>query len=694
MRPALCAAALTPLFLFLGPAFAQPSFSPASIPLAVRSPYLNMWHAAANGSQPLNNAWPTFWSQTGPDWGWRGQIRIDGAVYTWLGADSSGSVVPNVVSTEVTPTRSVFVMQAGPMNLTVTFLSPVEPSDWVKQSLPFSYLAIEASTLDSKPHSVQVYSAITGEWLSGNASAPANWTSTSSGSSVYHGFSLISPQPFVEQNDRALDGTVYFAAPSVPSLTWQLDQAAAVNASFHSLGHLPNTHATGPLSFPLDDLVSAFSFDLGSIISTPEPVSWTVGYVRDPTIQYTTSSGAVQERVPYYTTVYPDISNAIDALTTDFPAALKRAIALDTKIAADAGEAVSPEYAQLVALGTRQALASVDITVARGDGGAADVMAFMKDVGTSGRVNPVEGIYAAFPAFLYLNASLAGALLAPLLESQSKMDGAPYAVQDLGAQYPVAPGGRGAAVQGVEQSGNMLIMMLAHARISGSGSLLAQHYNLTKQWADYLIGTTLFPNHQSSAGDGDSNANMTNLAIKGIIGVKAMADISRVFGASADASYYDAFASTLFNTWSANAVSSSSDQHLLGIYGMPDSWSLMYNLYADRLAGTNLVPQSVRLEPFLFTRSFQFPSAGTYGLPISSDMNDVCSLPWLLFASATVSQSDTSTRDTMIAGAWKRAGYNGAQGAMAEYYQCSSGNLSIGAGGPAVGAVYSHLALR
>jgi hypothetical protein len=50
------------------------------------------------------------------------------------------------------------------------------------------------------------------------------------------------------------------------------------------------------------------------------------------------------------------------------------------------------------------------------------------------RVNSVETIYAAFPAFLYLNASLAGTLLEPLFELQasSSVFNKGYAAPDLG----------------------------------------------------------------------------------------------------------------------------------------------------------------------------------------------------------------------------------------------------------------------
>ena len=55
----------------------------------------------------------------------------------------------------------------------------------------------------------------------------------------------------------------------------------------------------------------------------------------------------------------------------------------------------------------------------------------------------------------------------------------------------------------------------------------------------------------------------------------------------------------MFEEWRSLATSpaSSSDggtQHLLGVYGDTESWALMYNLYADKLLGLGMIPQSVR----------------------------------------------------------------------------------------------------
>jgi hypothetical protein len=49
------------------------------------------------------------------------------------------------------------------------------------------------------------------------------------------------------------------------------------------------------------------------------------------------------------------------------------------------------------------------------------------------RTNPVEILYASFPAFLFLNTTLAGKLLEPLLEFQdSSLYRNDYAAPDLG----------------------------------------------------------------------------------------------------------------------------------------------------------------------------------------------------------------------------------------------------------------------
>ena len=68
---------------------------------------------------------------------------------------------------------------------------------------------------------------------------------------------------------------------------------------------------------------------------------------------------------------------------------------------------------------------------------------------------------------------------------------------------------------------------------------LSHQYKLLDQWAQYLVENTLVPGYQLSTNDiAGPLANQTNLAIKGIIGIRAMSEMAALVGnASAAANY-------------------------------------------------------------------------------------------------------------------------------------------------------------
>ena len=72
-------------------------------------------------------------------------------------------------------------------------------------------------------------------------------------------------------------------------------------------------------------------------------------------------------------------------------------------------------------------------------------------------MSPVEHIFAAFPTYLYLNATWGGALLDPLLELQDSQTGQMFAAKDLGDTYPKASQATGAAEQGIEREQSCLM---------------------------------------------------------------------------------------------------------------------------------------------------------------------------------------------------------------------------------------------
>lgn len=86
-------------------------------------------------------------------------IRVDGNTYTWMGLPGSKTV--NQTAFEYTSTKSIFTMNVeNKLEMNITFLSPVTPTDFKRQSLVFSYLNVEVSSLDGQAHDVQVYADI------------------------------------------------------------------------------------------------------------------------------------------------------------------------------------------------------------------------------------------------------------------------------------------------------------------------------------------------------------------------------------------------------------------------------------------------------------------------------------------------------------------------------------------------------
>lgn len=86
-------------------------------------------------------------------------IRVDGQTYTWMGLP--GSTTVNQTAFEYTSTKSIFTMNIlDKVEMNITFMSPITPTDYKRQSLVFSYLNVDVSSLDGKRHNVQVYADI------------------------------------------------------------------------------------------------------------------------------------------------------------------------------------------------------------------------------------------------------------------------------------------------------------------------------------------------------------------------------------------------------------------------------------------------------------------------------------------------------------------------------------------------------
>lgn len=279
----------------------------------------------------------------------------------------------------------------------------------------------------------------------------------------------------------------------------------------------------------------------------------------------------------------------------------------------------------------RQAFGSLQVAQ-----GSRQAYLFIKEISSDGDIQTVDVIFPAHPIFLYLNPELLKLLLDPLFEHQeSGHYPNPWSIHDLGL-FPNAvgfPDGKDEAMP-IEECSNMIIMTLAYALRSGNRQYLVKHWTLLNQWAQFLVNDSLIPAHQLSTDDfAGALANQTNLALKGIIGVRAMAEIAGMSGmvnANELHLQYLKTSTQYIQDWTILGINNATKPpHATLTYNLPDTYGLLYNIYADRLLNLDFVPEWV----YTMQSNFYQTILGEYGIPLDTRRNWAKS-DWQAFAAA------------------------------------------------------------
>ncbi|KAF2873756.1 hypothetical protein BDV95DRAFT_593074 [Massariosphaeria phaeospora] len=625
---------------------AQSTFTPArppSIPLAVKSPYLNTWFPAGseggNGGY-LPGQWPTFY--TGQITGWTGLVRVDGKTFTWMGLPKDIEAAYQVAF-EYTSTKSIFTIEVDhKVQLKATFLSPLTPNDLKRQSLIFSYLQVEVSSLDGANHDVQLYTDISAEWVSGDLNAVAQWDFGTAGDISYHKIWKQNQQLFNEVGDRAEWGNFYYATDSqLYHLSHQSGSDLDVRRQFTREGKLTNSADTNYRAIRSDWPVFGYAVELGSVGASPTSTVFSMGLCQDEAMQFLGKDGLTNLH-SLWKSYFPDDVAALSFFHKDFPESNKLSSDLDAKIFGDSTNKAGDDYAILTSLAARQAFAGTQLV-----GTEQKPFLFLKEISSNGNTQTIDVIFPASPIFYYTNPELVRMMLDPHFDNQeSGHYPHKWAIHDLGAHYPNATGHEdgGDEHMPIEECGNLLIMVLAYVQRSGNNDYIKQHYAILKQWADFLVTDSLYPAYQLSTDDFAGHmVNQTNLALKGMIGLEAMSKISTIAGQDADAKYFTDKAHDYITQWQDLAINKGDNPpHTILNYGNWSSHGLLYNLYSDKLLNTNLVPQSV-----YDMQSAFYPTVNQkYGVPLDTRHPYQTKGDWEIFCAAVASEQ---TRDMFIA---------------------------------------------
>ncbi|GAB1528189.1 hypothetical protein RhiTH_011381 [Rhizoctonia solani] len=631
-------------------------FSPPNFPLAVKSPYTSGWFRGYDkelAKQPSEFG-------TGMTLGWVCYVKVDNTTYKAMGERGANN---DTVQTQAqfTPTRTIINSRAGPVDLVITFLSALDTNDLVRLSLPFSYLSVSAVSNDGGSHAVSVYNDISGKWITSDTGDPAVWSTDANGSILIHQMSLRNPSPYWELQQRAQWGAVYLAANRTSGTTWQTGAEATVRSTFIKSGTLPNTLDADFRGVNDTWPIMAIAQDLGAVTTQAQVVTFTVGHSRDPAVKYFSEAGE-QARSLYFRSKFSSEVDAVRYAVSDYHNASAASTEFDNRIQNDAAR-YSPDYASVVALATRQAFASIEITL-NGTGPAADlqdIKLFTKDaavddtgVGRDGVLSSVDSLYSIMPMLIYTNPNLGNYALASFFEYPQTREQT-YALHDLGSRYswvlrhdgqrrnPVdgelwstrlyAIADR--STMGTAATANMIIMTYAFMRYTGDAKLAAKHYYTLKAWADYLVSNALVHSDQLT-GDWFMTtgvSNQTNLALKGLIALKSMVEIQDAVGMSNESSTYENAAKSGLEQWM--------ELSKLGTKFRYESSSeqpqLLHGLYADKILGLNFVPESV----YAAQRTQWATGTKSFGVPFNEQYS-ITSIPWQYFTLAAMITGDTS----------------------------------------------------
>jgi hypothetical protein len=361
----------------------------------------------------------------------------------------------------------------------------------------------------------------------------------------------------------------------------------------------------------------------------------------------------------------------------------------DHMVSTDSMAAGGQDYLTITSLSVRQAFGALQLV-----GNSTKQYLFLKEISSDGNVQTVDVIFPFHPILLYANAPLLKLLLDPLFENQEtghypNM----YSMHDLGSSYPNAtghPDGKDEA-QPLEECGNMLIMTLAYAQRANDNAYLSQHYKILKQWTQYLIAEALVPADQISTDDfAGSLVNQTNLALKGMVGIEAMARIANLTGNTADAQNFTSIAHSYIDQWQILGVAQdASPPHATLSYGQNSTHGLLYNLYGDALLDLGLVPQKI----YDMQSAFYPTVAAGFGIPLDT-RHGYTKSDWEMFVAAIASED---TKNLLIGDLARFIGETTTSSPMTDLYEAATGNWPVGAGHfttrPVVGGHFALLAL-
>jgi hypothetical protein len=146
-----------------------PGFRPPAVPLVTCNPYFSVWSTADRLTYDATRHW------TGAKQELHSLVRIDGTAWRIMGDERRDIQPMPQTGLQVLPTRTIYEFEGGGVHITLSFLTPLLPSDLDLMSWPVTYLSWEARSLDGKEHQVSIEYDNTAQLVVNTEDEPVGW---------------------------------------------------------------------------------------------------------------------------------------------------------------------------------------------------------------------------------------------------------------------------------------------------------------------------------------------------------------------------------------------------------------------------------------------------------------------------------------------------------------------------------------
>ncbi|RYZ97122.1 MAG: DUF4965 domain-containing protein, partial [Sphingobacteriaceae bacterium] len=524
-------------------------------------------------------------------------------------------------SVTLNATQTIYNFKCGKVDLDVTFTSPLLMSDLGILARPVSYITYKVKANDKKSHNVKVY-------LSASTDISVNRSLQEVKASKYATAKLsilkagTTEQPVLQKrgDDLRIDwGYMYVAAPKSSGVLQFITTAKQSVAAFR-------TGSIGSKTLQGHKLALNTVIPFGRIGNTAVEKFVELGYDDIYSIQY-----FKQNLRPWWNTSGKEtIEGQLTKAADEYKAVIAKCQSFNKSMYADAENAGGKKYADLCVLGYRQSIAAHQLVKSP----QGDLLWMSKENFSNGSINTVDITYPSAPLYLIYNPGLLKGMMNGIFYySESGKFPKNFAAHDLGT-YPLANGQTYGEDMPVEESGNMVILAGAIAKVEGNAGYAKKHWATLSKWVNFLVEEGFDPKNQLCTDDFAGHlARNTNLSVKAIVGIACYADLADKLGEKATAEKYHAIAKDMAGRWAQMA---DAGDHYALTFDNKNTWSQKYNMVWDKVLGLNLFPQDVYDKEIKYYLGKQ----EKFGLPLDSRKTYTKS-DWILWTAAlTDNQKD------------------------------------------------------